>query len=419
MEPDKTATPASLNKETSDKYIRTFSSDMDIFQKGGMPGLAPLKTPTPSPAERLVTASPVQSVPVAPIKIPTIVPVAIPATVPVSIPVTSPISAPVSPTPPTDTFKTPSLQTYSEDFRARVKETHASTATILAAEQDAAPRMQGELEKPPRSNHNAWYVAAGLTLLIAGSVGVYVAYSHFLTTTAPILVASGVSTPIFVDDREVVSGTGTALVQAIKLSVGKPLAMNAVRLLSYESATASSSIFSSLSVSAPLVLLRNMDAIGSMAGIVNTTSGQSPFFILSVGSYSTTFSGMLSWESTMQISLNTLFPLYPAPTPIIPVVATTTVATTTIATTTKTTTKVSIKTPAKTIATTTATTTPAASVAIGFRDEVLSNHDVRVYRDALGRSILLYGYWNQSTLIIARDPVAFLEILGRLATAHP
>lgn len=415
MEPDKTA-PPSENGETPEKYIRTFSSDMDIYQKGGTPGLAPLKTTMPTPAERLVAGSPVQPVPVAQIKIPTIVPVAIPTTAPapVSIPAAILTPAPVLPPPPIDTFKAIPLQTYAEDFRARVKETHASTATILAAEQDAAPRVQVEVEKPPQNNHNAWYIAAGVTLLIAGSVGVYIAYSHFLTTTAPVLIAPGVATPIFVDDREVVSGTGMALVQAIKQSVAKPLALNTVRLLSYESATASSSVFSSLSVSAPLILIRNVDAAGSMAGIVNTTSGQSPFFILSVGSYSTTFSGMLSWEPTMQISLNALFPQYPAPIPVIPVVATTTVATTTKATA-KTPTKTPVKTPAPVVA----TTTPVAPVVIGFRDEVVSNHDVRVYRDALGRSILIYGYWNQSTLIIARDPAAFLEILGRLATSHP
>jgi len=188
MEPDKTAAPDSANGETPEKYIRTFSSDMDIFKKGGMPGLSPLKILTPSAAERLVTASPVQPVPVAQIKIPTIVPAAIPITVPVSIP--TPVS--VIPPSPVDTFKAQSLQTYAEDFRARVKDTNASTATILAAEQDAAPRVQEFQEKPARNNHTVWYVAAGLTLLIAGSVGVYIAYSHFLTTTAPVIIAPGV-----------------------------------------------------------------------------------------------------------------------------------------------------------------------------------------------------------------------------------
>ena len=54
----------------------------------------------------------------------------------------------------------------------------------------------------------------------------------------------------------------------------------------------------------------------------------------------------------------------------------------------------------------------------GFVDEVVRNHDVRVYRDATGKSVLLYGYWNQTTLVIARDVAAFTELLQRLATSR-
>ena len=67
---------------------------------------------------------------------------------------------------------------------------------------------------------------------------------------------------------------------------------------------------------------------------------------------------------------------------------------------------------------TVATTTETASASVaGFYDATIVNHDVRVYRDASGRDVLLYGFWNQATLIIARDATAFTEIVGRLATA--
>ena len=129
-----------------------------------------------------------------------------------------------------------------------------------------------------------------------------------------------------------------------------------------------------------------------MAGIVNlapssvvgTGGKQSPFFILSVASYGDTFAGMLSWEPTMPRDLGALFHSY----------------LTNVSTSTS------------------ATSTPKVSAPILFRDEVISNHDVRIYRDAEGRSILLYGYWNQTTLIIARDPEAFIEIAGRISTSR-
>ena len=144
--------------------------------------------------------------------------------------------------------------------------------------------------------------------------------------------------------------------------------------------------------------MRNIEA-GGMVGIVNTAGGQYPFFILPVSSYSATFSGMLAWEPVIFNDLGTFFPISSARTPM------------PIATTTATTTLSSIK---------VASTTPmkVLSQKAGFRDEVVSNHDVRVYRDAENKSLLLYGYWNQSTLVIARDATAFAEILGRLATAH-
>jgi hypothetical protein len=136
-----------------------------------------------------------------------------------------------------------------------------------------------------------------------------------------------------------------------------------------------------------------------MAGVINVAGNQSTFFILSSASYSETFSGMLSWESTMPHDLSTLFPAYPAP--VVPVATSTATSTTT-----------------KTATTTSKTTITVPVFIAGFRDEVVNNHDTRVYRDAQKRSVLIYGYWDQKTLVIARDEAAFTEILKRLAAAH-
>jgi hypothetical protein len=120
-----------------------------------------------------------------------------------------------------------------------------------------------------------------------------------------------------------------------------------------------------------------------MAGVVNAGGSQSPFFILSVLSYSNTFSGMLAWEKTMPRSLVRLFPPYPVAS-----------------------------------GSTASTSSPQATTVAGFSDATIANHDVRVYRDEAGRSVFLYGYWNQMTLVIARDTAAFVEILKRLATSR-
>ncbi|MEK7086355.1 MAG: hypothetical protein AAB709_01525 [Patescibacteria group bacterium] len=358
------------NGEIPEKYIRTFEGDMMTFKKGITPNLSPLENSHPAPEERLIASSPriaTQNEMVDPVPEPPIEPVPV-------------LKAESRPTP---------LKTYAGDFKEHMKESDASPATVLAAEQDARPRFFQAM--PEQSRESRWPIVAGIILLIIGGIGAYVAYVRYLTALAPVVVTSTILTPIFIDSSESLSGTGAELAQAIKQSVGKPLAANTVRLLTLDGVTAGdTNVFAALDTRAPGGLLRNMNAGGNMAGIVKTSAGQSPFFILSVGSYSITFSNMLSWESTMQNDLRILFPA-----PAESAVAQISVSTTSPVT---------------------ASSTP--NTKIGFRDEVVSNHDVRMYRDSTGRSIVLYGYWDQTTLVIARDSSAFAEILARLATSN-
>ncbi|OGG77871.1 hypothetical protein A3A36_01335 [Candidatus Kaiserbacteria bacterium RIFCSPLOWO2_01_FULL_52_12b] len=375
------ATPtAASDADPPKKYIRTFEGDIQTLKEGGVPDLALLKESEhtePKTVEHPAAPPP----PVVPVPAPPLEPK--PEPVPIPLPPSKPVPVPAPQKP--EPVKPVPLQTYEGDFSDRMKDTHASMATVLAAEQDSAtgaPRPT-----PPKSAQGGRvYIIIGVLLLIFGIGGAYYAYTRYTTALAPVDIQSSVSAPIFVDDREQISGTGSLLSQAIKQSVARPLAANTVRLLSLASATTSNdSVFSALRSGAPDMLVRNVNTRGSMAGVVSAGGSQSPFFILSVASYSDTFAGMLSWEPLLVEDMETL---YPPRTP--PVVSTTTVATTTIPT----------------------------AVPRNFRDEIVSNHDVRVYRDAFGQSILLYGYWNKTTLVIARDSSAFIEIINRLATSR-
>jgi hypothetical protein len=360
---------SSLDDSQPEKYIRTFAGDMEILSGGGVPNLTLLKETHPAPSERLVAASPIATTSVISILD------SLPKT-PLPAPVERPLVTPI--------------QTYEGDFSQRVKETNASTATILAAEQDRGGQPVVEVGPEKTSKSGLVYVISGVTLLIAGITGAYFAYLRYAAVLAPIVLAPTVSAPIFVDEREEISGAGPALLLAVEQSVTRALSPNAVRLL-YIASSTTKSVFTSLPLSAPDILLRNVRPEGSMAGVVNVGGNQSPFFILSVLSYGDTFSGMLSWEALMPRVLAALFP-----STLQSAVTTSTATTTTI-----------IK-PAP---------APLASQ-LAFQDEVVSNHDVRIYRDATGGVVLLYGYWNQSTLVIARSLVAFTEILQRLATSR-
>lgn len=395
-----------------EEYVRTFSGDMRTLKKGGVPDLTlfkkasvvkenvvvtdkkdvsftehdPIGTPlgtAPSPAERLVASSPLEQGPViSPEKEEVIVIPPVPA-------------APAAPI---------AVKTYASDFSEKVKETRASPVTILAAEQDAATGAP-EIVPPQKSvaPSSLAYIAAGVILIVLSGVGGYIAYTKYAADFHPILFQFAASSPIFVDDKEQVSGTGSKLFESITASVGRPLASGTVRLLYTASSTDNvESVFSSLHAPAPDILRRNVRTAGSMAGVVNVGGVQSPFFILSVDSYAETFSGMLAWEPSIQEQLQMLFPLAASTTA--PGAASATQA----ATSTRLTKTVARPTLAPTV----------QNKFTNFVDEVVANHDVRVYRDADGAGVMVYGYWDETTLVIAKDTAAFTEILQRLATSR-
>jgi len=357
--------------EPSKKFIRTFHGDMETIEKGGTPDLAPF----PAEAEQVsVHASliPPQSPPQEVVSIPeqTVEPVAV-------------IEKQPEP-----------LKTYAGDFADRITEKQASVVTVLAAEQDAKSGAP-ETPVPEQSRSTIAYSIAGVLLLLVGGVGTYVAYTRYLATNMPVVLAPVAFAPIFVDEREIVSGKGTPLIQMVAQLVTRQLSPGTVRQLYFETAT--TSVFSALQLPVPGILARNIVDADSMAGVISTgANSQSPFFILSVTSFSNTFSGMLQWEPLLLRDVATLYPPFVE------------------------------KRVAQTASTTTATSTtqgekqtvPVVQKPLTFIDAVVANHDVRVYRDASGRERVMYGYWDQTTLVIARDTAAFTEILRRLATSR-
>lgn len=429
MDQDDTRTEEAI--ETT-KYIRTYAGDMATVQKGGRPDLAPFggqavslqaepgevirtfyedaekakKTSAEVPQEtqsareetlaRLreraehFTLMPKSEAPLPPLApsppLPTFPP---PGNLPSGLPVGQYPSEPPVVMPSPSPFSPPqSLHTYEEDVTRQIKTTGATSASILAAQADVE-RPPAPLPAPaPFFTGTRKTLIAGALILIAVG-GLYYAYARYAARVGPVAVLPVVSAPIFVDDRETVSGAGSALMLALAQAVGRPLGSGKMRLL-YDPSATTTSLFNELDLSAPDILLRNINADGSMAGVANVGGSQSLFFILSVASYGDTFAGMLSWEGppggpSVLRNLAKFYPPYP---------------------------------PAPASATSTATTTPrAAASSQGFLDQVIANHDTRIYRDAFGRAILVYGYWNQKTLIIARDEDAFAAIINRLATS--
>ncbi|KND51245.1 MAG: hypothetical protein ABA06_02955 [Parcubacteria bacterium C7867-001] len=321
-------------------------------------------------------------------------------------PLPPPPPAPPRPEPkkPARAADTPSpLHTFKSDFAERVNTKRASTFAVLAAQSDAAGTPAPaplKVRKPlPITG-----IVGGL-LIIAGITGIGFAVS-FMQSKPKTPVIAGIPSIIFADKQKEVVGVGDELMSALAAASEEPLPEGNI-LLTYvtESSTtprgvittplAGGALIRALSLPAPDILLRNLDE-ASTVGVVRAGDEARPFFLLRVLSYERTFAGMLAWESSIARDLATIYPEHPAASFFPNLFGSSTPATTT-----------------GNAGATTILHQPVRTA--GFVDAVVANHDVRIYADEDGRPVLLYGYKDKTTLIIARNEAAFAAILKRLA----
>lgn len=310
---------------------------------------------------------------------------------PSSVPGIPPVSKP----PPIPSEAVSPLHTYKSDFAEKARSERASPLSVLAAEQNALGRKPVPQLKTAQRNYLP-LIAGAVLLILAGGASIYFAVS-FATGRPPVLTSPSVPSLIFADSYIELKGTGFELQEALRNLKQENLAEGTVAItyLTYASTTAKGQkvmlpaqggvLIKALGITAPEILLRNV-APESSVGVIKTNGEVYPFFILKATSYERTFAGMLSWEETMERDLRTLYPS--------PEVAQA------VGTSSK---NASI------------TQKPFAHV---FVDAMIDNHDVRIVKNEEGRTILLYGYRDKETLIIARDEKAFAELMTRLTAAR-
>lgn len=286
---------------------------------------------------------------------------------------------------------TTDIHTFKSDFADHIDTQQASKFSVLAAQGDAKDTRapQPAVLKPKQNNR--WPLIVGATLLILLGIGGVGGAAYWFISKSTVPTPFTVPSLIFADEKVEVTGTGAALATAIA-QVAHQTSVNGNVIVTYEtSATSSKSgviktpvaggiLIRDLFDAAPDILTRNIDDTSTF-GVVDGGNTTAPFFILRVSSYERTFAGMLGWEATIATDLATLYPTSPA----------------------------------------------AAAVANGsstpligngrFIDEVVSNHDVRAIKDPAGNTVLLYGYRDKQTLIIAHDEAAFSILLNRLNAA--
>ncbi len=336
---------------------------------------------------------------------------AMPPTQPKAAPIERPAFTPPPPPPrPTpaparsqDDLLSP-LHTFKTDFSGKMGRERASKIAVLAAEGDA-PRLKQRTERPSVSVKTV-AIGVGVILLIGGGAGIFFALK-FRTATPQVPTVHGVPSLVFADSTKEIMGTGTELMRELNAAAETPLPDKNVLVTYVTDASATTSpadriplpggsLIEALRLQAPTIILRNIED-ASTVGVIRAGSETRPFFILRVTSYERTFAGMLAWEETMPQQLRILYPAYQS-SPFVSNTASTTAATSTIP-------------KSQTVV------VPKETAPAGFVDEVASNHDVRILYDAQHRAILLYGYRDKNTLIIARDRAAFAALVDRLSSA--
>lgn len=439
--------------DTGDHYFRTFAKDAAALGGAGKdvkPTPAPKKTPapTPAPAPTLVPETDTLPPPPPPVSEPNLPPAHIIPKAPStdesresvlarlrrkaggsvgSATVqehTKPLSgdrnevlarlkanstkAPVAPAPQREVGRTPEavpspIHTYKSDFADHTKTTGASRISVLARQQDAGTPAPRTLST--RKN-NRYVFLGGAALIVLGIGSVWLAYS--LVSQTPVL-PSGFTVPSLItpNDRAELSGTGTALRQALVELAERTTGEGdvVVAYMTYASTTpegttvtlpvSGGDVIKALALPAPDIILRNVSS-ESTVGVVRAGGESRPFFILKVDSYERTFAGMLTWEATMLRDLAFMYPTQAPAVPLQPSTSTSTSATSTAPT---------------------ATSTPSVFIP-RFVDEIVENHDTRIVYGADGNVVLLYGYKDKETLIIAGSKEAFSELITRLASSR-
>ncbi len=322
-----------------------------------------------------------------------------PELVPINNPVAVPSAETLSP-----------LHTYKSDFSEHINDTHASGIEILAAQQDAA-HSEPATPAPVHNPYAIWFAIGGVIFLITSMVGLLYAYRYNTHLSAPVVTRQTAPTLVFVDSQKELSGTGITLQKALAQEATQSLAQGSMRLTYISVATttilgatttvpgAGGYLIAALGIPIPDILMRNI-SLGSTVGVIHAGTQEAPFFVMHVASYDATFAGMLRWEKTMKRDLAVLYPPYPS------IAQTNTATSTAFASSTL------------GVASSTVIATPVFTKAPVFVDKIIKNHDVRVLDDSAGRSLLLYGFWNKHTVIIARNAAAFIEIINRLNNSN-
>ena len=283
------------------------------------------------------------------------------------------------------------IRTYQGDIADALRDQKESVFSIRRAElkkqgdgNEFASRKTPEQEQERKSRVKLWFLLIGiLVLLVVGGLGVWYSYTSYKTKSAlptPIIIPNrfiAVETSV---DMNVAGLDRDTFIPAFSLEKSASIKHNAVEQIQLKQGTSTDAriitteeFLNILNTKAPGALVRAFDPLFMIGLIGDTTEASSTphtFVLIKLDSYDNAFAGMLSWETDMQ---NDLLPLF---------------------------------TNSETISSLSATTT--------FQDITTQNKNARAVKDANGKTIFLYSFLGNNTLILTDNETDLNALVARL-----
>lgn len=321
----------------------------------------------------------------------------------------------------------PSLRTFRSDVEQTMMHDQTSVVQAIAAEEarrtrNTAPLVGGR----PSAFTPAAYLLIGMSivLVVLGGAGIGT-YLFMHSRSAPVVAKESIPSFFTTEKQQELDITGLSrtdimnklmyIRDGVDVQVGAMTLVYLTRSSQLETREVKTlvtapEVVEALNMTVPSSLTRTL-AEPLMLGI-HEYGKNAPYFVFKVGDYQAAFAGMLAWERTLNIDLAPLFGA------ILPSEAFLPAEPATVATSTHATTSTSS---AANVAkgTSTAPATPAPTPGMrtfGFKDEVISNKEVRTLRNADGDIVLLWSFPDPSTLVITTNKNTYAEILVRMSS---
>jgi hypothetical protein len=292
-------------------------------------------------------------------------------------------------TPKQNISSKPIIRTYKSDIEDTVQSGHISSINIAIAEnKKMMSAVQGNENKEKNKEKNKNIIILGSILIVGGVLALAIPY-FFINkqSQSEIIIETVSSNPIFTTDVQEKINLNVINTDRVAMTLNERVKQSSTKLGQIkdfyivtgqginEKPITSINFFNLIKSNIPDEIQRTLKS-QYIFGMHNY-NGNQEFLVLKVGSYDTTFSGMLTWENYLWQDFKNIFGLSDESNAIDQVQKN----------------SIEIK---------------------KFQDATFANKDCRIVKDSKGNIIFLYSIIDPNTVVIATSVDTLKEIINRI-----